>query len=209
MKNSIILIVALITVVIGALISFDWELFQIDPDLFSNGTSIFLKYGIIIIAVERAAQVYLGVRYEPTKRSIKTEISNIDDRIYHYNSDIEKVGDDTNHLQNLVGKRESLNTEKANINIRLSDHRNKVQKVALRVVFFAGIILAICGLSILSDMVYTPDSWVDCNAGKCRLQIYLFRAIDILITGGLIGGGSKSFHQFLSNIDRYVETKKP
>lgn len=208
MKNSTSLIIALVIIVFGALVSFNWELFQVDPMLFENGSSVFLKYSIIIIAVERAAQVYIGIRYETKKRSIKTKIASTQKEIKALETQTENKKVSKDELPATIKDLKKLQSDDAQLQNELTDHRNEVQRIALKVVFFAGIVLAIGGLSILNDMFYTPDTWADCDEGWCKLQMYLFRGMDILITGGLIGGGSKSFHQFLSNIDHYVESRK-
>ncbi|MCT4648494.1 MAG: hypothetical protein N4A74_26135 [Carboxylicivirga sp.] len=208
MKNSSLIFTGLVIVVLGAVISVNWELFQVDPNLFENGASIFFKYLVIVIAVERAAQVYIGIRHEENKKNIETRIRNIEKQSKPLKSLIEegKLTDD-DRLNDIQDKLYILEQDEADRNIELTDHKNKVRAIALKVVFIAGIVLAIGGLSILSDIFYTPDSWSDCSEGACKIQMYIYRVMDILITGGLIGGGSKSFHQFLSSIESYAKSR--
>jgi len=85
---------------------------------------------------------------------------------------------------------------------QIVEYQNASQKIATRMVFIAGIFLAVVGVSIFEDLLHIPKEY------DHPFQLGLYRFADIVITGGLLGGGSKSFHSFISATESVFDRVK-
>ena len=65
--------------IIGAILmaKHDWKLISFKPDLSEDWNQIFLKYLFIIVAIERAAAVYVGIDRNQNKRKWKNRIKRV------------------------------------------------------------------------------------------------------------------------------------
>lgn len=80
---------------------------------------------------------------------------------------------------------------------KLSEHRSGTQGAALFLGFTVSILVCCSGVGILGSILdIAKDS-----------ERYL-RGIDILLTSGLIAGGSDAFHQFTAMIDTFFSENK-
>ena len=146
------------------------------------------------------------------KRSYKKEKRIIDKLVKEKGIiPIEPVAEDEKDVSDYVGY---LTAAKQAYQFQLSAYNAETTKLVTRMVFVAGIFMAAVGLSILEDLL-VPGNMPQCddfwtclqhatNPVVPQIQQIALRISDIIITGGLIGGGSKSFNSFLNSIDQYV-----
>jgi len=87
----------------------------------------------------------------------------------------------------------------------LEELENRTRRFSMQALLVLGIIISIAGLSILDDLFSISRNWY---ANAPLFQVGLLKFIDILLTGALIGGGSKSFHQLLSTIQSVLDRVK-
>lgn len=121
---------------------------------------------------------------------------------------VENVPDDQPSVAEYVGY---LTTVKQVYQFKLTAYNAETTKLVTRMVFVAGIFMAGVGLSIMEDILVPgptsscTDLWTCLQTAKVpQIQQTALRLGDIIITGGLIGGGSKSFNSFLNTIDQYM-----
>lgn len=86
---------------------------------------------------------------------------------------------------------------KKQLEIDLSEYRAETAKQAVRISYVIGIFIAIAGFRVLNALV---DTQVPNDV--------LFNAVDIILTGGLIAGGSKGVNGITSLMDSYVNRAK-
>ncbi len=207
-----------------------FQTIKVDPQLSEKGTDIFLSYLFVVVALERAASVYLNIYRNPGKDKIQRRIERVKDVL-----EDTKVKEETslNRLQESYRKehriisslpdnttykplelpvdgdryttaswdeiRTYLKMTLEAYNFKLSEYESATKKRASRIVFLGGVVVAFLGLSILDDMLIISTEILGPG------QVAVFRAIDILITGGLIGGGSQSFAKFLNASNSVLE----
>ncbi|TAA42651.1 hypothetical protein [Corallincola spongiicola] len=210
-------------IVLGAIAAFHWgysdvELLSVNPELVEKGGDIFLKYLFIVVAVERAAAVFVS-NYRNRKVADWTlRISRIK----------ETLADDEQHVNvlKMVFEREiqvarkvldkgmfglliapddnadeyraALLCLKHSYEFSLARHQSTCNRDVTFFVFISGIVLASLGLSILADILSNISEISGVHGN-------LVRFADVLITGGLLGGGSAGLN-FAST--RFAELMK-
>ncbi len=94
-----------------------------------------------------------------------------------------------------------LRAVKHSYEFRRTKFEERTYKMITRIVFVGGVVFAAIGLSILGDIL-------DIEPVENQTQIFFYRLGDIVITGGLLGGGSKSFSVFINTLDRIFNRAK-
>lgn len=81
---------------------------------------------------------------------------------------------------------------------KLTAYRSETKSIALLVGFSVSVVVCAAGIGLLSSVIDITDH----NTG-------LLRGVDIILTSGLIAGGSDGFHQFVSSLEAFLtESKK-
>ena len=121
---------------------------------------------------------------------------------------IESVPEENPTVEEYVGY---LTSARQVYRFQLTAYNAQTTKVVTRMVFVAGVFMAGFGLSIFEDILVPgtdaacTDLWTCLkNANVPKLQQTALRLGDVVITGGLIGGGSKSFNAFLNTVDQQL-----
>ena len=91
---------------------------------------------------------------------------------------------------------------------RLQKYRVRTGKIVVISGSIAGLIVAGAGFGVLADAAVT-DYGAQVDSGALDgLQRHLFIAIDAVLTGGLIAGGSKGIHSLLSPIGQFLSQSR-
>jgi hypothetical protein len=229
--NSIYVLSILIAIG-GALLfaSSYWGLYSFKTDLAANWTDVFTKYIFIILAIERAAAVWTGIKRNEKKREWDRRVKRVreilekkyDDlkvpllkqtylRESNIIDEIERNQPADQNQRTFLGiKKPQPDTDKDELIAYLQMtkqvyefKRAKYEEVSYgqitRIVFVGGIVISVLGLSLLGDILDTSS--LDPDSKGYWWQTFFYRLADILITGGLLGGGSKGFSVFYNSID--------
>jgi hypothetical protein len=84
------------------------------------------------------------------------------------------------------------------IQAKLDAYKAKTRKIAFLSSLSAGIVISVAGVRVLHPLL----NWDIENTGA---QQAIFNIVDIVITGGLIGGGSDGIHKILSVILDFLD----
>lgn len=220
-----------------------WILLSFNADLASNWQNIFTKYFFIIISIERAASVWVGITRNQNKKAWEkrvirirqvlergendpitlSELERVFQRERKIISDIERndgekflgnpdptIDDHGNILQFTDQKKAEvlsayLHVTKQIYEFKLAKFEEQTSRSTTRLVFFGGLIVAIIGVSIVSDIINVADLK---NSDTNSAQLFFYRVVDTVITGGLIGGGSKGFSLFINTLHNVFERVK-
>lgn len=82
----------------------------------------------------------------------------------------------------------------------LDEYRAGTRRRALLTGLSIGIILSLAGVRTLAVMFVAPSS--------SGFQQFLFQFSDVLVTGGLVAGGSAAIHEMMSLITRFLGSRK-
>ena len=219
MKDStqrILVISALILIgIIGATLATNWPYFEINKDLSKNAYDILLKYIFIIIVFERSIAVYNALRFENRKIAARRRIKNFEKKKALFEklepAEKKKYTDNDRTYQELLKDRSTDAPDVHYINLIELEEKNleqlseKTRKFSMRALMVLGVLFAIGGLSIFNDLLEFSKEWYK---DASRFQQIMMRFLDIIITGALIGGGSKSFHALLTTIQSVLDQVK-
>jgi len=91
---------------------------------------------------------------------------------------------------------------KAEAQKELEKYRTGTQKRALIVGFILGIFLSVFGIRFLGAIFYFSD------VSGWSFQQGMFQFIDIILTAGLIAGGSATIHELMALIDDFLKSSR-
>lgn len=197
----------------------DIVLLKAAEQLTENSGDVFLQYLFIVVAVERAAAVYVGILRGRGRMDWAQRIKRLREVLDATDTPTQVLARAYEREQKLVQQL----VHQAVIRVPIADiagktpasddyrgyltavkhayefHRGRFDTQAnqyvARIVFAVGIFLAAMGFSIFHDLL-NPNYL----AVASELQIGLIRFADILITGGLLGGGSAGLNFAASKV---------
>ena len=208
---------------------------QVNPELSKLGGDVFLKYLFIVIAVERAAAVFVGNYRSQSKVDWVLRINRLNEIVHMDNPPIAV-------LKQVYARENKLVTSLANegkiipidevpksptnedylgylmsvkhiYEFQRARYNSLSNKYVMRIVFFVGIILAALGLSIFQDIFLTIDlveamkAQIEAktiSAQGLEWQTGFVRLADIIITGGLLGGGSAGLNAMATKTSEFL-----
>ncbi|WP_163132894.1 hypothetical protein [Agarivorans sp. Alg241-V36] len=196
----------------------DIHFLSVNPDLSDKGSDIFLKYLFIVVAVERAAAVFVSnyrnrkvadwtLRISRIKETLSDESQhlNVLKMVFEREIQVAQKVLDKQMVDLLIPPEDSADEYRAALlcikhsyEFSLARHQSTCNRDVTFFVFISGIVLASLGLSILSDVMLNLTE-------ISGIHGHLIRIADVLITGGLLGGGSAGLN-FAST--RFAELMK-
>ena len=181
-KNAL-LVFLIIIVVLGSVLSLSTVEFR--KDLGATVTGLLLAFITVTVLMERALDVFLT-----TWRAERSE--EMDEQLTALSQQAAKQ--DEEHPEQLL-KLENLRKEKR-------QYRAKTRIIAMWSSLCIGIILSgLAGLRTLEHLV-TQQSLAQLK----DMQLFIFKAFDIFLTGGLIAGGSDGIHKVMEMLRQFFET---
>ena len=208
---------------------------SVNVKLAELGADVFLKYLFIIVAVERAAAVFVGISRSQNKVDWPLRINRISEILQKDNpptavlkqvytrekrvikkleaadiigtiDDVPASATDDDYLGYLTSAKHAYEFQRARFN-------SVSNRYVARIVFFAGIILATLGLSIFQDLLQDMNLVLamekqilddEIIMAGLEWQTGLLRFADIVITGGLLGGGSAGLNVISTKITESI-----
>ncbi|KAA3657210.1 MAG: hypothetical protein DWQ10_13800 [Calditrichaeota bacterium] len=204
-------------------------------NLMELGPDVFLKYMFIIVAVERAAAVFVAMFRSQNTVDWALRIRRINEILQKENPSkaiLQQVFVRENRLikkleqAEIIGQIDDLPTSPTREDylgfLTSSKHAYEFQKARFdsisnryvaRIVFFVGILLATLGLSIFHDLFQNLDLVTAMkteiangalSATGLKWQQGLLRLTDIIVTGGLLGGGSAGLNALSNKMTEFM-----
>jgi hypothetical protein len=216
-------VVAIVIFITSLISAFYWgykdiHFLVVNPELSDKGSDIFLKYLFIVVAVERAAAVFVSnyrnrkvadwtLRISRIKETLSDESQhlNVLKMVFEREIQVAQKVLDKQMVDLLIPPEDSADEYRAALlcikhsyEFSLARHQSTCNRDVTFFVFISGIVLASLGLSILSDVMLNLTE-------ISGIHGHLIRIADVLITGGLLGGGSAGLN-FAST--RFAELMK-
>lgn len=195
-----------------------FSVLKVNPELSAIGADVFLKYLFIVVAVERASAVFVGMSRSQNRVDWSLRINRITEVLQKdsphpailrqmYNREHrlieelvreEVIGEivisENATYEDLLGY---LTSVKHAYEFQRARYNSVTNRYVSRIVFFAGIIMATLGLSLFDDLFITI------NLASIE-QSWSLRMADIMVTGGLLGGGSAGLNSISSKVTDYM-----
>ena len=187
----------------------------VNTSLSDNGADVFLKYLFIVVAVERAAAVFVGITQKQNRIDWTLRIKRLNEVLQSDNPHLStlqqvyarehKLIDELERAELIgeIGKVTDNDDREKHIGYLTSvKHIYEFQKAQFdsvanryvsRIVFFSGMALALVGLSVFADLIVVSEE----IAGY---QLWFLKVSDILVTGGLLGGGSAGLNVLANKV---------
>jgi hypothetical protein len=183
-----VLVPSLAVVVVGLLV---WATGDVSGLKYTEDTSskvLDLLGTLLIIAlfVERAQEVFVGTWRSLHRARIVAEIDRLDDRIAD-----PLTSDD-------AARKEELRETKREAETRLQEYRYETRRQAMILGLILGIAISLVSPTVLSVAFFDDVSTL--TATLSGFQVVVFRIVDIVLTGMLIGGGSEAIHKVMTVI---------
>lgn len=207
----------------------------VNENLSELGADVFLKYLFIVVAVERAAAVFVGMFRSKNKVDWALRINRIGEILQKEDPPATVLKQvharETRLIRQLIkgdviGEIEDIPSQPTNEDyvgyLTSAKHAYEFQRArynstsnryVARSVFFVGIILATLGLSIFNDLLQNmnmvsimKDQISNGTLSESGLiwQTGLLRFSDIVITGGLLGGGSAGLNAIATKVTEFL-----
>lgn len=207
----------------------------INENLTELGPDVFLKYLFIVIAVERAAAVFVGMLRGQGNIDWSLRINRITEVLKKDDPSIEvlkqvytrerrltlqleesgKIGEIENvpeppNKEDYIG---FLTSTKYAYEFQRARFNSVSNRTVARIVFFVGIILATLGISVFQDLLQNMNlvSVMEEEVKNGTLtengllwQSGLLRFADVLVTGGLLGGGSTALNALANKVTVFL-----
>lgn len=186
--------IGVIVWVVGA-----WQGFRPDPDARSNLIDLLGTLFLLAVFVERTQEVFVATWRSIGRARIKDEIASIDDEIANFPD---------------TGTPEELKTLQANRRAaatRFSEYRFETRKRTFLLGVVIGTLIALFSQTVLSvTLIVDQNACSDAAASSGACAWFLvFRALDIFLTGLLIGGGSEAIHKVIALFLDYTQRLRP
>ena len=192
-KYIIPLIIAIIILVAGAVVSSNPAPFK----AFQPAEILQILAGILMIALfmERALEVFITTWRGPDAAQLELTLKKSKEKILKLEQ-TSKARDEKSQGK-LEAERALL--EKARVN--RAKYKSQTQRLALWTSLIFGLLISAIGFRALQTIV-EPTAWSAITGN----QKMTFNLVDILITGGLIAGGSDGIHKVMQVYSTFMDT---
>ncbi|MCI0525859.1 MAG: hypothetical protein L0Y56_00195 [Nitrospira sp.] len=231
-KNTLlILLVVLISLAILLPASLSPNLFILKPFGLNEVAQLLTFLILIALFLERALEVFITTWRGPEEEKIDNEIQHHERKIIEIKDHIERqskqpeisarveevvstdppkakveteVRQSSEDVSELRNELDEEMTILSTYNLKRSEYKAKTRKIALWSALFIGLLISAVGIRSLETLVELrsfPDQKVILYNG----QVFVFRCLDTLLTGGLIAGGSDGIHKITQVFTAFLE----
>ena len=203
-KNPIAIIVAVLAV--AGFIYFQEQLPAIDLSHLTPGNVIaMLGYlSIIMLVVEQFIEIFVSDPEEKIKIQSRNRIATIDKFLESLNPPVHPILIHANYTieesqpEHIVKvMKEKIELEEFLIKIGL-----KRQKKMTIIAFVIGLILSFSGLRFMSGILFSKI-----ETEPSSIQTTIIQTVDIILTAGIIAGGSGRVHRLIKRIKQTLQTE--
>jgi hypothetical protein len=173
-----------VVVMLFVIVAVVWFGESAEPYRFVTGAgelalSVLGTLAIVALFVERAQQIYVGAW-----RGI--DRATLDNRVTRWKTWLAQV----EHYPSQVNLHLEITEGLQAVELELAKFRQLTRRYVFFIGLAVGVLIAAAGPRLLREIL---EPWGDPGA----FQAWVFAVVDILITGGLIGGGSEGIHKIM------------
>jgi len=193
MRGIKIFFIILLVIVIVLALSSEFGFVEFRKDIGSSITTILGSLLIVVLLLERALDIFLTTWRAEGSEKLDSEINDTKEEI----AQLKQSG--KNDTDPEVKTKQDYLREK---NQEKLTYRSKTRIIAMWSGLFLGVVVSAIGFRILETLV-KPGL---IESMKNVTQQFAFRFFDILLTGGLIAGGSDGIHKIIDVYRVFMET---
>lgn len=191
MRGIKIFFIILLVIILAVALYFTFGFVEFNRDIGSSIGTILGSLLIVALLLERALDVFLTTWRAEGSEKLDSEINDIKEKIAR----LKQAGkaDTDPDIKTEQGYLRQKNQEKL-------AYRSKTRIIAMWSGLILGVIISAIGFRVLATLV-DPASF----GGIKDNQKYFFNLFDILLTGGLIAGGSDGIHKIMDLYRVFME----
>lgn len=145
----------------------------------------------IALLLERFLEVFISTWREPDANRLEQDADSLEKKISVLG---DKNGEDAQEdLEELLSQLEKTKKES-------TEYKSGTKQRALRAAFVLGILISAVGVRALQEIM-DPESLKNLSTN----QAFAFLLIDVLMTGGLIAGGSEGIHRIVNVFTNFAD----
>ncbi len=164
-------------------------------DLQTRATDLVTNLGVLLILVERSLEIFTDIWRRSGRATHAQNLASAEEYLADKKAeDVKKSTAATQ--QSIINAMNSRDTMKKT----LEDYRAETGKLTIRASLVIGIFISAIGFRVLETIFIT-----DALTG---LQLQLFNIIDILLSAGVLAGGSAGIHTLSSTLGQFFENSK-
>lgn len=160
---------------------------------FDSATIAGLLVQLLIISVftERALEGFINAWRESKKQDLAYQIGTQEqalEELAHSNAEDNKIDEKKKELENLKWE--------------FHQYTFQTMRISLWSSFVFGLLISAVGVRVIEPLISISLA----DPKLANLQLNAFRMVDILLTGGLISGGSEGIHKIASVYNRFMDS---
>lgn len=186
------ILVVLLTV-LASLIAVNTISFE--DDLQSKTADLLTNLGVLLIVVERALEIYTNIWRRSDRAKYAQDLSSAEEYLKDCKSADQTTSTDATK-QAVIDAMNSRDNKKK----ELEDYRAETGKLTIRASLIIGIVISAIGFRVL-EFLFIADALTG-------IQLQLFNYVDILLSAGVLAGGSAGIHTLTSTLGQFFESTK-
>lgn len=151
------------------------------PDVAGAVLQLLAAYGVLALVVERTLEVFIGAWRGRVTGQLFVAVESARRRL--------EAAPQSYSRQQAVEENERS----------LTDYRVQTQRIALRAGVVLGLLISAIGVRTLDLVVAMPSAGV---------PLVLFTILDLLVTAGMIGGGSDAVHKLMTAVTGFLDATR-
>ncbi len=196
-KNPIAIILTILS--IGGFIFFEDQLPSIDLSNLEPGNVIaMLGYiSVVMLVVEQCIEVFIDDPNQRIKRECKDRIAEIDQQMETIRAPIRSAVTNEESTEPMIETNEvaKMMKEKKELEDILMVRGKRRQRRTTLVAFIIGLVLSFSGIRLISGIIFNgPQETLS------EIQFTIIQSIDVILTAGIIAGGSGRMHRLLKRV---------
>lgn len=186
------IITVVLVVFFGSKVSLNMVSFN--QDLQKRVLDLLTNLGVLVFVIERALEIFVSIWRGREKIILEEEIERIEAKLVFTR--------ENNKKDILTSQFEVLNNKLSDARQALEVYRDETRTITLRFTLIIGIIISISGFRVL-DALFIKDALTG-------LQLKIYDWTDILLTAGVLSGGSAGIHSLSNTLGTFFDetTKK-
>lgn len=165
---------------------------QFQDDLQQRAVDLFTNLGVLVIVVERSLEIFTLIWRRKGKVELDQALNSEEEKLIQTRKNWEaKLDDDTE------AKFEDARSSRDSVEKGLEEYRADTAIITIRTSLIIGIIISAIGFRVLQTLFISDDLM-----GK---QLLLFNVVDILLSAGILAGGSAGIHAVSSTLGKFFE----
>jgi hypothetical protein len=174
-------IVGVVVAVVAVMIGFNVGVLERKPVDLASVLRLLGTYGVLALVVERTLEVFISAWRGQVTGQLFSAVESARRRL------------------EAVPHSFGLQQAAAESDRALADYRGTTQRIALRAGVVLGLLIAATGIRTLDLLVAVPTDFAP------RL---LYTLLDVVVTAGMISGGSDAVHKLMSTVTRFLDATR-